>query len=162
MLGATKGLSSYNSRMVEIEVTGLCRQEIIRASNYRVKVPYSRLSQTMQEIARMGGKIKGVRMLSSSLGVSPASEEPVSSETTEGSQTEVLETAGSETDLSETDLSETDLSETEVSETATRASSDLTEVKPVRSLRKSVEAKKKSATKKSRLKKLKRKPKSQK
>ncbi|MGK7904606.1 MAG: phycobilisome linker polypeptide [Hormoscilla sp.] len=138
--------SDDDSRMVEIEVTGLCRQDIIRASNYRVKVPYRRLSQKMQEIGRIGGKIKGVRMISSSLELSPPSAEPASS--APGSS----ETAGSET---------------VGSETSTKASKDATlathaEVKPVRSKRKSVEAKKKDTKKTSKLKKLKRKQKSKK
>lgn len=138
--------SDDNSRMVEIEVTGLCRQDIIRASNYRVKVPYSRLSQTMQEIGRIGGKIKGVRMISSSLELSPPSAEPASSAPAS---------------------SETAVSPTEISERSTKASSenalaDMTKSKPVRSKRKSVEAKEKSTKKTSKSKKLKRKPKSQK
>ena len=143
MSGSIKSQIDYNSRMVEIEVTGLCRQEIIRASNYRVKVPYSRLSQKMQEITRMGGKIKDVRMISSSLLRSPPSAE------TEGSQTEVPETEESQTEVPETEGSQMNLAE-------------MTEVKPVRSKRKSVEAKKKSTTKTPRPNKLKRKPKSQK
>ncbi|MBO1347851.1 MAG: hypothetical protein EBE86_010845 [Hormoscilla sp. GUM202] len=175
MPGHTKSLSNYDSRMVEIEVTGLCRQDIIRASNYRVKVAYSRLSQIMQEIARMGGKIKGVRMISSSLELSPPSAEPASSAPA-SSETGVLETEGSETAVSETEISETAVSETEISEieisetsetseTSKKANSEkslaeLTEIEPVRSKRKSVEAKKKSTTKTSRSKKLKEKPKS--
>lgn len=55
--------SSYNSRTVEFEVTGLCRQAVMRTSNYKVKVPYSRMSQTMQSINRMGGKVAKVTLL---------------------------------------------------------------------------------------------------
>jgi len=56
-------ISDYGSRTVEIEVTGLCRQDVIRTSNYKVKVPYSRMSQTMQNINRMGGKVAKVSLL---------------------------------------------------------------------------------------------------
>ena len=62
--GATS-LSDYNSRVVAIEVTGLCRQSVMRTSNYRVKVPCCRLGQTIQSISRMGGRIARVTILSS-------------------------------------------------------------------------------------------------
>ncbi|NEO33629.1 MAG: rod-capping linker protein [Symploca sp. SIO3C6] len=60
----TSSLSDYNSRSVVIEVAGLCRQDIMRTSNYTVKVPYSRMSKTMQGVMRMGGKVVGVKMAS--------------------------------------------------------------------------------------------------
>lgn len=50
----------YNNRPVTIEVTGLCRQSVMKTSHYRVKVSYGRLSQTIQSIARMGGKVASV------------------------------------------------------------------------------------------------------
>ena len=50
-------VSTYGSRTVAIEVTGVCHQNIMRTSNYTVKVPYSRMSQTIQNINRMGGKV---------------------------------------------------------------------------------------------------------
>lgn len=58
-LGDTN-LSTYDSRTVTIEVTGLCHQEVMRTSNYRLKVPYSRMSQTIQNIKLMGGKVAGI------------------------------------------------------------------------------------------------------
>ena len=56
-------VSDYDSRTVVIEVTGVCRQDITRKSNYSLKVPYSRMSQTMQSINRMGGKVSKVAVL---------------------------------------------------------------------------------------------------
>ena len=56
-------VSSYGSRTVELEVTGVCRQDVMRTSNYKIKVPYSRMSQTMQSINRMGGKVAKVNLL---------------------------------------------------------------------------------------------------
>ena len=55
-------ISGYGSRTVAIEVTGVCRQELTRTSNYTVKVPYSRMSQTIQNINRMGGKIANISL----------------------------------------------------------------------------------------------------
>lgn len=55
-------ISGYNSRTIAIEVTGVCRQDIMRSSNYTVKVPYSRMSQTIQSINRMGGKVASVSL----------------------------------------------------------------------------------------------------
>ena len=53
-------VSSYGSRTVAIEVTGVCRQDVMRTSNYTVRVPYSRMSQTIQSISRMGGKVANI------------------------------------------------------------------------------------------------------
>ncbi|MDJ0798855.1 MAG: phycobilisome linker polypeptide [Calothrix sp. MO_167.B12] len=58
--------SDYSDRNVVIEVTGLCRQDVMKTSNYQVKVPFSRMSQTMQTIHRMGGKVSSVSVDSSS------------------------------------------------------------------------------------------------
>lgn len=55
-------VSTYGSRMFTIEVTGVCRQDLMRTSNYTVKVPYSRMSQTIQSINRMGGKVAGISL----------------------------------------------------------------------------------------------------
>ncbi|MBO9999169.1 MAG: rod-capping linker protein [Cyanobacteria bacterium SID2] len=49
-------------RTVVIEVTGLCRQNVARTSNYSVKVPFSSMSEVMQNISRMGGKVASVRV----------------------------------------------------------------------------------------------------
>jgi phycocyanin-associated, rod len=59
----TTSVSDYSSRTVAIEVTGICRQDVMKTSNYTVKVPYSRMSQTMQSIYRMGGKVANVTLL---------------------------------------------------------------------------------------------------
>lgn len=59
---ADSNVSSYGSRTVSIEVTGVRRQDVMRTSNYTVKVPYSRMSQTIANISRMGGKVAGVSL----------------------------------------------------------------------------------------------------
>lgn len=63
-------ISSYGSRTVEIEVTGVCRQDVMRTSNYTVKIPYSRMSQTMKNIYSMGGKVAKVTLLPADASVS--------------------------------------------------------------------------------------------
>ena len=55
-------ISGYGSRTVAIEVTGVCRQDVMRTSNYTIKVPYSRMTQTIQNINRMGGKVVNVSL----------------------------------------------------------------------------------------------------
>ncbi|MGK7872838.1 MAG: phycobilisome linker polypeptide [Xenococcaceae cyanobacterium] len=62
----TTNLSDYDGRTVEIKVTGVCRQDVMRMSDYTVKVPHSRMVQTMQNINRLGGKVTGVTVASSS------------------------------------------------------------------------------------------------
>ncbi|MEO1671059.1 MAG: phycobilisome linker polypeptide [Cyanobacteria bacterium J06631_2] len=71
-------VSTYGSRTIAIEVTGVCRQDVMRTSNYTVKVPYSRMSQTIQNINRMGGKVAGI-----SLGSAVATETTTSAAPTE-------------------------------------------------------------------------------
>ncbi len=56
-------LSNYSARTVMLEVTGVCRQDVSRTSSYTIKVPYNRLSQTMQSVQRMGGKVNQVNLL---------------------------------------------------------------------------------------------------
>ncbi|MEL7086535.1 MAG: phycobilisome linker polypeptide [Cyanobacteria bacterium P01_A01_bin.3] len=55
-----QGTGSYGNRTVAIEVSGLCDMGITRTSNYTIKVPFSRMSQTMQTINRSGAKVIGV------------------------------------------------------------------------------------------------------
>ena len=57
-------ISDRNSRQVAIEVTGLCPQNVRRRSNYTLKVPYYRLSQTIQSLSRKGDRILSVTLLS--------------------------------------------------------------------------------------------------
>ncbi len=49
-------------RMVRLEIAGVCQQAISHTSNYSVIVPYRSMSQTMQNISRMGGKVVGVQV----------------------------------------------------------------------------------------------------
>lgn len=56
----TTDLSDYSSRQVTIEVTGGGHQEVIRKGVYTMTVPYGRLSQTMQRIHRLGGKVTNI------------------------------------------------------------------------------------------------------
>jgi hypothetical protein len=55
--------SDYNNRMVVLEVTGVLNAKV-RNTHYTIKVPYARLSQTVQRICRAGGKIGNVTMAS--------------------------------------------------------------------------------------------------
>ena len=65
--GETTNTSSYGTRTVELKVTGICRQDVMRTSNYTVKVPYSRMSSTLKNINRMGGKVTKVSVLPDTL-----------------------------------------------------------------------------------------------
>lgn len=55
----TSGLSGSDT-MVEFSVTGVCRQDIAKTSDMTIRVPRNRMSQTMQNIHRMGGTIVGI------------------------------------------------------------------------------------------------------
>lgn len=69
----TSGLSGSDT-MVAFSVTGLCRQDISKTSNVTMRVPRSRMSQTMQNIHRMGGKITGIALESKAATSQPDSE----------------------------------------------------------------------------------------
>ena len=56
-------VSNYEGRIVEIQVTGVCRQDVKRVSSYTVKVPHSRMNEAMREIYLLGGKVSGVKVL---------------------------------------------------------------------------------------------------
>ena len=52
----------YGNRTVTISVSGFCNQDLSKTGTYQVRVPFNRMSQAMQNIARMGGKIDGVNV----------------------------------------------------------------------------------------------------
>lgn len=62
----SNGVNGYANRIFAIEITGVCRQDIAKTSNYSVKVPYSQMSQAIQNVSRMGGKVANVTLISSS------------------------------------------------------------------------------------------------
>ncbi|MGD1875303.1 MAG: phycobilisome linker polypeptide [Mastigocoleus sp.] len=64
----TSEVCDYSNRTAVIEVTGLCRQNVIKRSNYVMKVPYSQMSETIRRITRTGGKIANVEIVSFHLG----------------------------------------------------------------------------------------------
>ena len=57
----TSGVSS-SATIVEFSVTGVCRQDIAKTSNFTVRVPQNRMSQAMQNIHQMGGTIAAVSL----------------------------------------------------------------------------------------------------
>ncbi len=59
----TPQMSDYGGRIVEIQVTGICRQDVKRVSSYTMKVPHSRMNQAMREIYRLGGQVTAVNSL---------------------------------------------------------------------------------------------------
>ena len=59
-ISSSNATGSYGNRSVTIEVSGLCNNDISHTSNYTVKVPFSRMSNTMQGINRMGARVVGV------------------------------------------------------------------------------------------------------
>lgn len=94
---ATAGDSStsdYNNRILLLEVTGTLNAKA-RNTHYTMKVPYARLSQTVQRICRSGARIASVTM---------AAFEPSATvgEVTTNKVVEVPDTAPAETVVIET------------------------------------------------------------
>lgn len=61
MISASNHRSS-DSRKVTIQITGLCRQDIKRRSNYAITVSYGRLSRIIQQIQQTGAKIASISL----------------------------------------------------------------------------------------------------
>ncbi|MBW4480249.1 MAG: hypothetical protein KME54_26285 [Tolypothrix brevis GSE-NOS-MK-07-07A] len=59
---ATGDFSDYSSRRVTIEVIGGCHSKMMRVAKYTKTIPYSSLSQTIQSIHRLGGKITHITL----------------------------------------------------------------------------------------------------
>ena len=74
----TTALSDYNNRTITIEVTGLCNQNVMRQGNFTFKVPYSRMSEMMKKIHRLGAQV--VRITTPSGDSTVTSEESATSE----------------------------------------------------------------------------------
>jgi hypothetical protein len=53
-------LSTSGSRMVTLEITGLANQKLTRFGTYKMTTSYSRLSQTLKGVHRLGGKVAKV------------------------------------------------------------------------------------------------------
>jgi len=63
------GTSDYQNRTVTIEVAGARQQSVMKQSSYRIRVPYSQMSQTMQAIHRRGDRIASVAVVEAAGGV---------------------------------------------------------------------------------------------
>jgi hypothetical protein len=63
-------------RMVRLEIAGVCQQSISHTSNYSITVPYRSMSQTMQNISRMGGKVVGVHVSDTQAAAAPTAAAP--------------------------------------------------------------------------------------
>lgn len=76
------GLSSDGSRVFRFEVVGLRQNEENDKNNYEIRrsgsvfltVPYDRMSEEMQRITRMGGKIVNIEQLTAESALKPNSE----------------------------------------------------------------------------------------
>lgn len=75
----TGGISSDGSRVFRFEVVGLRQNEVNDLNNYEIRrsgsvfmtVPYSRMSEEMQRISRMGGKIVNIEPLTAESALKP-------------------------------------------------------------------------------------------
>lgn len=77
----TGGISSDASRVFRFEVVGLRQNEENDLNNYEIRrsgsvfmtVPYNRMSEEMQRISRMGGKIVNIEPLTAESALKPNS-----------------------------------------------------------------------------------------
>ncbi|EDX86165.1 CpcD/allophycocyanin linker domain protein [Synechococcus sp. PCC 7335] len=59
----SSSVSSYDSRTVTIEVTGVRQQSVLKTGSYQVHVPYGQMSQALQTIHKQGGKVASVQLM---------------------------------------------------------------------------------------------------
>jgi CpcD/allophycocyanin linker domain len=69
---SSSSLSESDRRVVTIEVTGICNPSLMRTGTCTMTVPYDRLSQTLQGIHRLNGKVASVTMASALAPAAPA------------------------------------------------------------------------------------------
>jgi CpcD/allophycocyanin linker domain len=62
MVNTPLSSSSYGSRSVTLEVTGICNQQVMRTGTCTMTTSYNRLSQTIKGVHRLGGKVEKVTM----------------------------------------------------------------------------------------------------
>ncbi|MFN5194803.1 MAG: phycobilisome linker polypeptide [Cyanobacteriota bacterium] len=63
----SRGTSSDSSRQVSITVTGLANNDFVRSADCVMRVPYTRMNETMRMVQRMGGRITDVSVSGSSI-----------------------------------------------------------------------------------------------
>ena len=56
----TRGTSFSNDRQVTISVTGLAQNDYVRTADTVMKVPFTRMNETLRLVHRLGGKVTGV------------------------------------------------------------------------------------------------------
>lgn len=56
----TRGSSFSSNRQVTIKVTGLVQNNYVRSSDCVMQVPYTRMSDTLRLVNRLGGKVTDV------------------------------------------------------------------------------------------------------
>jgi len=56
----TRGTSFSSDRQVTISVTGLAQNDYVRTADTVMKVPYTRMNETLRLVHRLGGKVTGV------------------------------------------------------------------------------------------------------
>jgi phycocyanin-associated rod protein len=56
----TRSTTTSSGRQVTISVTGLAHNEFVRSSDCVMKVPYTRMNETLRLVHRLGGKITEV------------------------------------------------------------------------------------------------------
>jgi phycocyanin-associated rod protein len=56
----TRGTSVSSDRQVTISVTGIANNAYVRTAETVMKVPYTRMNDTLRLVHRLGGKVTGV------------------------------------------------------------------------------------------------------
>jgi hypothetical protein len=55
-----RSTSSSGTRQVTVKVTGLAHNDYVRSSDLELQIPFTRLSDTLRRVQRLGGKITDV------------------------------------------------------------------------------------------------------
>ena len=71
-----RGTSFSSGRRVTITVTGLAKNDFVRTADYVMKVPYTRMNETLRLVHRLGGKITDVAVTGTDLAPAAPNEAP--------------------------------------------------------------------------------------
>jgi len=77
-----RSTTNADGRQVTVQVTGIVNNDYLRSADAILKIPYSRMNETMRMVQRMGGRITGVSVSGGDLGSSQSIDKPA--ETSDG------------------------------------------------------------------------------
>jgi len=74
-----RSTTDTGERQVTVQVTGIANNDYLRSADATLKIPYSRMNETMRMVQRMGGRIADVSVSGGDLCSSRSIDKPAES-----------------------------------------------------------------------------------